>query len=159
MNAVTFFAPRGKSLRIGKTKFNNHSYTTSNAAEIKKIRDSSGFGKSIFELPVGVSPTQFIMANPTRIGTITTSQKPETDQDLGTTLSEFLNTRLAEIMDTEARMNESKNSPMLSHSSLMNYNKDTLIQLCKQFGVEHDESETRKSLIAKLKDISKPPEE
>lgn len=153
MSTVTFFAPRGKSLRIGSIKFSNHSYVTSNEGDIKKIRNSDGYGKTIFELPSGVSPTDFIKANPTHLGTIVT--KPETGMPLHDSISEFMHSKLAEIMDTEARMKESQSSPLLSHTSLMNYNKDTLLSLCKQFGVEHDEADTRKVLISRLKEFKK----
>lgn len=157
MNPVTFFAPKGKSMRIGGLKFRNHSYTTTNAAEANKIRECEEYGKTIFELPPNVSPTEFIRANPTRVGTMTT--RPDTDGDQHQSMLEFVSTRLAEIMDTEARMSAAKQNPLLSHTSLANYNKDTLIALCKQFNVDYDESETRKALINKLKAVGGPTEE
>lgn len=146
-----FFAPKGKFLKIGRIKFNNHLYTTSREDEADIIRKSSAFGISIFELPDGMNPADLIKDANAMLGPITTKNfeaRPHKN------LENFFKSKQLEILDTESRMQANRDSPMLKPTSLANYSKATLVKLCEDFFVEYEESDTRKALIRRLMEFS-----
>lgn len=153
---ATFFATKGKFLRIGSIKFSNHLFTTSREDDMNKIRNSQGFGISIFELPDGVNAADLIKDTMPTLGPLTTTNiKAQPHKSL----QHFFQSKQAEILDTESRMQASRSSPLLAPSSLHSYNKQTLQKLCDDFFVEYHVDDTRKALIQRLKTFSGQPEE